>query len=92
MKSAFKHEAKTTPDNELEFPDIAEQVQQVWNHCVSDMINKAMDEKDYLEKYLNNIDDDECDTEENNAYVERYYVMLSCLLLHTIKSIYIHNE
>ena len=44
---------------------IVNEVQDTWNHCVSDMINKAMDKKDYLEKYMNVNDD-------NEKYMEKY--------------------
>eukprot|EP01084_Bolivina_argentea_P184667 318489_1 len=46
--------------------NIAAQVQDVWNHCVSDMIRKAMDAKDYLEKYM---DDNDA---ESDMYIQQY--------------------
>eukprot|EP01083_Nonionella_stella_P008578 24769_1 len=42
------------------------QVQDVWNHCVSDMINKALDAKDYLGKYMDDNDP------ENHVYIQKY--------------------
>lgn len=44
---------------------LVNEVQNVWNHAISDMINKSMDAKDYLEKYMNTNDD-------NEDYMERY--------------------